>query len=144
MWTGKCLGRKRSWPIRSTVPAVSLITGLKPQRTQFRISGVPAEIRTKHLPNIQSRMLSLDQPVQYRPMYICIRWLFYMYNRLMYGVYCHVGWYAWRKLRVLVRMIGFVSTSVTISLNCQLIQRYRWFTHFPVHRCSRTGILSFY
>jgi hypothetical protein len=28
-----------------------------------------------------------------------------------------VGGYAWRKYRVLVRMIGFISTSVTISLN---------------------------
>jgi hypothetical protein len=33
----------------------------------------------------------------------------------------------------------------TLSLNykMQAIQLYRWFTHFPVHRCTRTKILSF-
>jgi hypothetical protein len=28
-----------------------------------------------------------------------------------------VGWYAWRKWRVLVRMIGFINTLVTTSIN---------------------------
>jgi hypothetical protein len=41
--------------------------------------------------------------------------------------YCHV--YAWRKWRVLVRMIGFIGTLVTVSLNHIQIQSYRWFTH---------------
>jgi hypothetical protein len=34
-----------------------------------------------------------------------------------YCILSRVGGYAWRKLRVLVRMIGFISTSITISLN---------------------------
>jgi hypothetical protein len=54
-----------------------------------------------------------------------------------------VGWHAWREWRVLVRMIGFISALVAISLNhtqIQEIQRYRWFTHFPFHRCTRTRI----
>jgi hypothetical protein len=45
------------------------------------------------------------------------------------------------KWRVLVGMIGSVGTSVTCALNHTEIQRYRWFTHFPVHRCTRTRIL---
>jgi hypothetical protein len=32
-----------------------------------------------------------------------------------------VGWYAWRKWRVQVRMIGFISTSVTITLLITII-----------------------
>jgi hypothetical protein len=40
-----------------------------------------------------------------------------------------VGWYSWRKWLVLVRMIGFISTFVTNSLNHPWIQRYHWITH---------------
>jgi hypothetical protein len=35
------------------------------------------------------------------------------------------------KWRVLVRMIGFITTLVTASLNTFKLQRYRWFTHTP-------------
>jgi hypothetical protein len=48
------------------------------------------------------------------------------------------------KLRVLVRMIGFISTSVTYT---HLITfKYMQYStiadlHFPVHRCTRTRIL---
>jgi hypothetical protein len=37
-------------------------------------------------------------------------------NPHFYIPWC-IGWYAWRKWRVLVRIIWFISTSVTISLN---------------------------
>jgi hypothetical protein len=57
-----------------------------------------------------------------------------------------VGWHVWRKWQVLVRMIGFISPlathSLLITFTTQAIQCYRWFTHFPVHRCARTRIFS--
>jgi hypothetical protein len=46
-----------------------------------------------------------------------------------YLVISCVGWYTRRKWRVLVPMIGFISTFVTISLNHIQVQCYRWFTH---------------
>jgi hypothetical protein len=70
-------------------------------------------------------------------------------KRLSDTILSRVGGYAWRKWRVIVRIIGFIGTSVTISLNynwnssyLQARQRYRWFTHFPVHRCTCTRILN--
>jgi hypothetical protein len=53
-----------------------------------------------------------------------------------YIVMCR--WYTRRKWEVLVRMIGFISTLVTISLNHIQIQRYRWFTRFIIHCCIHT------
>jgi hypothetical protein len=42
---------------------------------------------------------------------------FECYVAKMATILSRVGWYAWRQWRVLVRMIGFISTLVTISLN---------------------------
>jgi hypothetical protein len=56
-------------------------------------------------------------------------------NLLIYTL-PHVGWYMHKEWRVLVRMIGFISTLVTISLNhiyIQAIQRYRWFINVVIH-----------
>jgi fluoride ion exporter CrcB/FEX len=68
---------------------------------------------------------------------------------LVLQILSRVRGYAWWKWRVLVRMIGFISTLVTHSLFItfnthliQTIQRYRWFTYIPVHRCAHTRILS--
>jgi hypothetical protein len=44
------------------------------------------------------------------------------------------------EMRVLVLMTGFINILVTHTLliipNSQEIQRYRWFTNTPVHRCA--------
>jgi hypothetical protein len=50
--------------------------------------------------------------------------------------------YAWRIIMVLDRVIGLTDPQSNSYL--QTIQRYSWFTYFPVHRCTRTRILSFY
>jgi predicted small integral membrane protein len=40
--------------------------------------------------------------------------------------------YTWWHWRVLVQMIGFISTSVTTSLNDTQLQPYRYSTHFTI------------
>jgi hypothetical protein len=66
---------------------------------------------------------------------ICFLWL----------ILSRVGWYTRQKWRVLVRMIGFISTLATHFLFTthliQAIQRYRWFIYIPIHRFARTRIL---
>jgi hypothetical protein len=56
-----------------------------------------------------------------------------------------VWWYTPLKWRVPIRMIGIISSWVTHSLLVTLntaVQRYRSFTPFTDHRCTRTRILS--
>jgi hypothetical protein len=43
--------------------------------------------------------------------------------------------------RVLVRMIGFINTLITTSLNYTQLQRYRWFTHNSYFTVTRTSPL---
>jgi hypothetical protein len=51
---------------------------------------------------------------------------------------------SWQEWRILVQMIGFVSTLVTISLSHIQYRQYSTIadSHIPVHRCTRTRIPS--
>jgi hypothetical protein len=52
----------------------------------------------------------------------------------------HVGWYVWRNQQVLVRMIGFMSTSVTVSLN---YSQYSAIADLHTFQCTVVHALGF-
>jgi hypothetical protein len=60
-------------------------------------------------------------------------------------VLSRVGWYAWQKWRVLVRMIEFIGTLVTTFFNYTHITGSRAlpriYTHFIIHCCTHTSPL---
>jgi hypothetical protein len=69
-----------------------------------------------------------------------------VYNHTHYvKTLSRVAWYAWREWWISCSSDWiYYHLGYTLSLNhtqIQAIQRYRWFTHFPIHRCTRTRIL---
>jgi hypothetical protein len=62
------------------------------------------------------------------------------YNQEVNYNYCHVE--GCLIGRVLDWMIGFIATYTFITLDYRQLQRYRWYTHFTVHRYARTRVLG--
>jgi hypothetical protein len=67
----------------------------------------------------------------------------YTYKQnILKKLYCHVLGGVRDLLTVLDWMIGFIAHYTFITQDYGQLQRYRFSTHFPVHRYTRTRVLS--